>query len=331
MPCKKSTLLILQISLFIFPGCLKDVPHDNPFDPASDNYGFEIRGSIQTYYDPTEPIPGALVLLDSLKEKTLTNAAGVFSFPGLLPGQYTLIVSAKTFATETTLVDLAFDTRKDINLDALPVFENIELTTHHESRYYPIGDRFFLDIKANVYDPDGVSDIDKVNFAVYKFGTDSIIVQDTLSASINQGEFTALVNVAELNVDNIQNIVGHEFVFHVKDDVGKSTSSRNYYISRVLDDTLKIKETVIAPDSIFFSWHELNLPFHIEQQIQIFLVNVGVLSQYRATETFDQNLTKYAIKNDLPLGEYVWLLIHRDDFGNTNRSKEILFTITGTQ
>ena len=331
MSNRNKTLLTLLITLLAFTGCLKDVPHNNPYDPANPDYGFAIRGKVQTYYSPRQGISGAQIKLENLQVGTLTGVDGEFAINGLMPDSYRVSFSADLFAPETLLIDLRDDTLVTVNLDALPRFQSIDLTTHHEWRHFPIGDHSFLKIRAMVDDPDGFADIATVYFNVHKFGTDSVIVQDTLASSINQKEFTALLDVAELNTENIQDLVGHEFVFHVVDDVGEKVASPNYFISRVLTDSLDINMHEIAADSIKFIWKPRLLHYHVAQYILLYQVNIGALSLFREVGPIDQNSKSTKIANDLPDGTYVWRVQHRDAFGNTNLSKEASFEISKTQ
>ncbi|KAA3613368.1 MAG: carboxypeptidase regulatory-like domain-containing protein [Calditrichaeota bacterium] len=341
MNCKKSTLITCFALSLVLYQCLGDVPHSNPLDPGNSNFGFSISGSVTTYYSPTTPISNAIVTLLPDKAKFVTANDGFFSFTKLIQPSYDVVVAADGYVNDTLHINLQSNTVLDFQLNALPYFENITLTTHHDHPYYPPERRYFLRINAAVNDPDGYFDINRVYFSTRDFQLDSVTIVDTLNASMTQGHFSRLVDIIRLNVGEIKNLIGHEFVMHVIDDVGATVKVGGNYVFRIMDksfDETNMKVTAVpapadsagADSTRFFNWIGLNLDYNYKHTIEVYQENLGGL-----TFILDiKNIPKATVKQQIPFledeGDYVWVITATDDLGNTTRSRERSFTIRRT-
>jgi len=323
---KKITYSLLLVSISL-TACLNDVAHDNPLDPQSHNRGFSISGQVNTFYAPFRPIPNAVISLFPGEKKFFSLSDGSFSITDLKPGTYTVFCQADGYGADSLSIDLSNDQKITFHIDGLPFFERIALTTHHILRFFPVEDQFYLQVDARVNDPDGVADIKRVSFEIPDFSA-----KDTLAPSLNAGEFSNRLSIENLPVNTIHSLIGRDFILSIEDDPGQVVKSGDQYLTRVIDATpVVISPTnlqVVANDSITFKWQKLRLPYWYEHKIEIFQINLGLLTRVKEINSIPATAISKKIKNDLPTSDYVWILSVNDEFGNSSSGKEGTFHIS---
>ncbi len=323
---KKSVYIFLLISIAL-TACLNDVTHDNPLDPKSHNRGFSITGQVHTFYAPFRPVPNAVISLLPGEKKSFSSSEGSFSITGLTPGTYTVFCRADGFGADSLAIDLSKDQKIAFHLDGLPFFEKIALTTHHVLRFFPVEDQFYLQVDTRVNDPDGIADIKRVSFEIPDFSA-----MDTLAPSLNAGEFSNRLSIENLPVNTIHSLIGRDFILSIEDDPGQIVKSGDQYLTRVIDASPVVTSPtnlqVVPNDSITFKWEKLRLPYWYEHKIEIFQINLGLLTRVKEINNIPASAISQKTKNDLPTGDYVWILSVSDEFGNSSSGKEGTFHIS---
>lgn len=319
-------LLAGLIALFYLTSCFDDIAHDNPIDPNNSNQGLQLKGNVQTLYAPVSPIPNAIISIKQLNKNIFSASDGTFEFNNLEPGSYVIFCSAPGYNMDSAAIEIKSHTNINFFLDGLPYFEKITLSTHHITRFFPVDDFFNITIETIVNDPDGISDIQKVFFDIPEFAS-----SDTLPASLVAGEFKITLNVSDLPVNTIHSLIGRAFVLSVMDDANIVVKSEEKFLTRVIDETPALISpqnlAVVAADSIKFSWQTVRLPFWFTHSIAIYQINFGLLSFVDEIKNINATETSYIMENSLPNGDYVWILIVEDEFGNTSSSKEGTFNV----
>ena len=180
----KPFFFFLLVSALALTACLKDVPHDNPLDPASDKSGFTISGLVQTYYAPYTPLAGVLVWLKPGDYISRSSEDGSFRISNIRAGTYTIYCSADGYRTDSAQVNISAPLTHSFNLDGLPIFVKQAITTHHVARWFPLEDVYYLSVTAQMNDPDGLADLKwvrcEIPFTAYA---------DTLDPDVEAGHF----------------------------------------------------------------------------------------------------------------------------------------------
>ncbi len=320
----KQWLLIL--GLIALTACVSDAPHDNPLDNPSGDGQFSLNGTVFSYYPPYKPLSNAFVFLLPARQAVFSDANGKFSFKGVTGGSYTLICSAAGYATDTVQVDVNQSVQHDFYLDALPYFETIYLRTHHVSRWFPVEDTYYLEVQATVNDPDGIGDLRKVWFTIPEFA-----FSDTLQAGIVAGQFEKSVPENQLPVGKIARLIGKEIILFVQDDPGSTTQSIPHFLTRIVQPTpvliAPIGLSTVNPDSLVFQWQPVVLDYPFTFKVQLFQINLGVLTTVDEIGNIPGDQTSYWYRNVLPSGEYFWRVFVVDEYGNTSSSKEGAFRV----
>ena len=319
--------LLTGLVLLFLSSCLDDVAHDNPVDPDNKDQGLQLKGKVQTLYAPVSPIPNAVISIRQLNKNIFSASDGSFQFSNLEPGNYMVFCSAPGYNTDSVSIELKSHTNISFFLDGLPYFEKILLNTHHITRSFPVDDFFNITIEAFVNDPDGISDIQKAFFDIPEFST-----SDTLPASLTAGEFKITLKVSDLPVNTIHSLIGRAFILSVMDDANITVKSGERFLTRIIDETPVLVSpqnlATVPEDTIEFKWQSLRLPYWFTHSIELYQINFGLLSFVIEIKNIKATETSFLMENNLPNGDYVWILVVEDEFGNTSSSKEGTFTVS---
>ena len=322
--------LVLSIAavfaLLSLSSCLEDVPHDNPLDPASGNSGFRLNGKVQTYYAPYNPLNNALIWLEPGSYVGRSAADGTYGIGDIETGVYHVICSADGYRNDTLQLQITGNTSANFNLDALPRFVHHTLTMHHIARWFPLPDVYYLEISANVADPDGLADIKQVGCEIpYSALT------DTLNPALNAGEFKKTFFTQDLNITSLQELLGQAVFLWVEDNPGARVRSEAQYAARVIEKTASLSSPVelqaVRADSIHFQWDLNPLPYSHTLRIDIYAINAGIVTPVKTIEGIESARTDWLYRSSLPAGDYFWTVTIVDTFGNTSQSKEQVFQI----
>ncbi len=318
--------LLHTFLLLVLTGCLDDAPHSNPLDPANGDKVFGLSGQVRTYYAPHKPISGATIYLQPGDQVVITNAEGEYQFDDLSKGQYELICSVDGYHTDSSVIDLDGNFEYDFYLDGLPQFDHISLTTHHISRWFPMEDTYFMELKTMVSDPDGLSDIRKVTARVH-----SIDYADSLQPGLQTGIFKRTLYDRDLPVSSIHRFVGKPFEFIVEDELGMRTISDPIYITRIIEQTPVLTSPselkMVNNPSIQFEWQRLDVVYSATFTIKIFKINFGVAIKVDEVANIAIDDISYQYQSSLDEGDYYWTISIVDEFGNSSSSKEGTFKV----
>ena len=337
--------LSIIVGLFVLAGCFDDVPRDNPFDPRSDDYepSSQISGLI---VDRTsQPVSGTLIHLESQLDtavlRSTSDSQGRYNFKEVLPGEYRLSVEKQDFAIEQDSFSVtAFeDVTKDFVLNGVPRFEQVQIRTAHINRIWPPPVDFtLLEVVAHVSDLDGSIDLEKAWIEVPGLG-----VSDTLMFTQEAGVFSKDLDVASLNVANMQSILGEELILKAEDRLGYISQMPSLQVARIINETPVVSSpqvgAVLSDPQPQLTWVCQQLPFSFYYRVEVIRIDDVV----RNSVTILDNLNPAALCMDqegsseqaasvqvdvqLDVGSYFWTVSIVDDFGNWSRSKEAGFVI----
>lgn len=328
--------LMVALSGTLGAGCLGDAPHDNPFDPGSDRFVDQgtLEGQVTDRFDA--PLVGAEVRLipgagvSHAELVTRTNGQGRYRFSDVPSGGGYRIQAAidgydvgmiDTLNVETGLAKQL----SVLRLNALPTFVDITLRTVHISRWWPQNDQFFLEISAQVTDPDGVFDIESVWLDMPD------LAFSTALAPQAAGQFEALIRADSLPTASLQSVLGRTLQLNVRDVEGVVVTSRPQQLVRVLDGTptptAPRDDVLLETDRPMLTWDPFPAGFSFTYRIDIYRAEVNRDVQVLQSEPIARGVTSLQLTTPLDTGPYFWTVTVVDDFGNQSRSKEAAFRI----
>ncbi|HFC36157.1 MAG TPA: hypothetical protein ENJ49_00600 [Candidatus Moranbacteria bacterium] len=314
--------------LFLILSCVSDAPHDNPLDAAHGNKGVRVSGKVLTFYPPFHPVSGAQILLFPDNRIEFSDLQGNFSFGNVQPGVVEIITSAPTYASDTLFVNLK-TTDKDllIHLDALPIFEQVKIRSHHLKQWFPVEDTYYLELRVQVGDPDGKGDVSRVFFSV-----PDLAYKDTLNATAQPGHFEKYLSQEQLPIPNLAQIIGKKFDFQAVDQPGNSAYSHDHFLPRIIEATPQLISPVglqtVNGDSVVFTWQKIHLNYFFTFKIELFQINLGVFTRVATIDGIPDTEDRFAYSTgNLLSGQYFWRVYIVDEFGDTSGSKEAAFQI----
>jgi hypothetical protein len=317
--------------VFLAMGC-SDAPRDNPLDPLSPTYAGEagVAGTVLLKNQGT-PIPGAQVrsVEDGIAVTTEDN--GTYSFPRLTSGAQTLVCATDNFVPDTQRVSLMSGTSRIVSfvLNGAPIVLSTKILTRKIDQYFP-SPQYYVDVVADVTDPNGITDLDSVWFAV-----------DTLRFPMSYIPSTKLWQTTVFKYDlptgTIQWLVGMPLQIVSKDRSGAVNIGVDFFITRVIENGA----TPIYPSSLnsdttsgtpLLEWTPPAVTFNYSSTLIVSRVDAGTQTIVWTRSGINSFFEEYQYPTDgsaaaLQTGSYVWTVTIVDEFGNSCRSKESSFVV----
>jgi hypothetical protein len=325
----KSRLTTLLLCLTI--GC-SDAPRDNPLDPASPSYAGEatVSGSVIL---KDQGIPISLAQVRILEEgiAVTSDSTGHFSCRLHALGQSTLVCTKDNFTPDTQHVSLTAGATQSVTflLNGAPVVLAHSILTRKVDQYYP-SPQYYVDVAAEVTDPNGITDLDSVSFVV-----SSLVYPMDYVPAVKQ--FQARVFKYDIPTNTIEWLVGKPLSIVSTDRSGARNTSEPFYVTRVIETGA----TPVYPSSLnsdttngtpLLHWVTPTVTFPFSYTLGISRVDAGTQTIVWTVAGVNSLLNQYQYPADgsvspLDAGDHVWTVTVVDQFGNTCRSKESFFVV----
>jgi hypothetical protein len=310
--------------------CTGPAEHSNPLDPQSPNYTTRgaIAGRVTGFYQPYQPLAGALIKLQPLGFVIESDRDGGFRFTDLAPQPYSLEITAAGYAGESqaTEVFARQTSLHEFHLDGLPVVQLAQVTSAHVSTRESSDDRFFLEIITEVSDPDGANDIKKARVEI-----PARAFADTLARGSGPARWQRLFSPAELAAIDLYNLTGIPFQIVAEDFPGKETASSPFFLTRVIAEVPEAispaNSEMLTTDAPTFRWQTPATPFGHTFRVEVFRLDAGFPTFIAAIGNIAAGTMSIKYVGRLSSGTYYWTVKIIDAFGNSSRSKEAAFQI----
>ena len=313
----------------IFISCVSDASYENPYDPRSGQAekGGVIRGTVTKFYDLNVPVDSAKITILPSGIYLDTGINGRFEFRNIPAGEYKVFCEKKGHATDSVSVNLVNDEiEHNFRLNAIPEIKESTLATHHISRWWPVDDRYSMELKVKVEDKDGINEIDSVWMTIGEYN-----YAQPLERGENLMEFGIEILDYQLPVSPIHLIQGKQINTICTDLYGNTSIPKILYITRIIDIVPQIvypsNQEIIDSSPVIFKWQEEFLPYPISYKLEIYQVNFGLYTKIFEVDSIDQHIFEFKYSDELLTGDYFWLIYVVDFDGNTSSSKEGTFRV----
>lgn len=330
IPPSLHTILLLLLTVG-WAACLGEAEHSNPLDPNSDRFEQvgTLVGTTTRFYPPFAIIGQAEVRLSPGPFVTMTDAEGRFVFDGIPVGDYRLDAVKEGFASGEQVVQVELGTPTEevqVRMDGLPLLRELSVRSAHISRWFPPDDLYLLEIVALVEDPDGLSDVDRVAFAIPTRGFERDLAQTNVT-----GRYEVALPADSLPGGNLFALQGEEIRAMAQDAAGFETASGPHVLVRVIDYTPVALEPQgqenVRTATPEFSWEDAALPYHYSYRVDIVHDQANVRTVVRTIEDIPQDNLSHTLETPLPPGTYFWTISVVDARGNRSQSKEAGFIV----
>ena len=296
---------------------------DNPYDPKSPEYIGKgtVKGRVTDMVGV--PLCGAVVSTMPLELTTKTDSNGLFVL-NPEPGTWKLVANMTGYAPETTEVHITVDSTKEaiFLLNGMPMVQSAHVISEHEGRGWPAPSIYWAQVLGEVYDPDGIQDIDSVWVTVE---LDTSVLKRHLS--YQNGIYGTIIYADSCPNRNLESLIGRSFVMYAVDKKGAMGISANFYLSRIIYSLPYVirpiyGDTLNQGEPIDFVWNGIEVSYPIVYRLII-----------RSWPGLDTILTKSGILDttttidSLLQAEYYWRVEGTDDLGNISRSSATTFVV----
>lgn len=313
--------LLSLLSLITFFSC--NAPRDNPVDPGSENYT-AIKGTVQSYSIPYRPLKDVSVFWEPSKIFTRTDTEGKFLIGNATPSDGYLLFRKDGYWPDSVYLEWRNSQLKEIqiNLNRMPVLDSSYIYTSiinlaDNSRLY--------DIYANARITDEDKDID------------SVIVENQVLKLRIQLEYDVIskfyqitISSGEIALNDIEDVIGKEFMFFVTDIFGKMHMVGNEHVTRVI----RSGATVTNPDNNStvdslptFTWRRFLPGYFLTYTVEVYKndpINPQLVFRRSGINMDTASIT---LTTPLSPGNYFWVIWTTDSFKNSCRSAPALFNV----
>jgi len=315
--------LSIVASIF-FLSC--NAPRNNPLDPLNteNNLG-TIEGTIKTIGFPNSPVANAEVIWKNTLAAVRTNDKGSYSFTNLEKADGWLIYKSNSYSDDSLFIHWGGEKKKSLEtfLNAIPIVDSIQLYSIVQNRFQ-FTQLYDLFVTVKLFDEDGANDIDSVFVSSQVFNTKQV-----LQFNSESGFYEKKFSLSELLVTSIEETIGKNFDFIVKDLSGRYFNVGSSNVKRVIRDEVKLLAPLnneIVNQPVILNWERFLPGFTFNYTIEIYTnQSPAELVWQKVNISADQ----ISILTDVTLtsGDYFWVVWAIDEFLNSSRSKPATFRI----
>jgi hypothetical protein len=310
-------LLIIATSLCA--AC--NAPRNNPFDPQNPRSPYvALEGHVHTQSLPRAALGGAALFWKNGTRLVQTDTLGYFYFENLMPENDWLHIEKSGYKKDSVFVFWGGDKQiaLDISLNAMPVMENLQISTEILHQYFS-NQESRLVVKARISDRD--NDVDSVFARSEKFG-----LRKALDYDVDDKTYVATLKLFDLKVDNLEELIGEDFLILVKDRAADEIVVGKSGVKRVIQNEIEFEspagDQVVSPTPTF-TWKRFRPGFSFTFTLEIFTFD-GLVFQKNGLPA---ESISYTMETPLAPGEYLWVVWCVDEFQNRSRSKPASFIV----
>jgi hypothetical protein len=299
-----------------------NAPRNNPLDPQNPRSPYvTLEGSVHTQSLPRTALGGASMFWKNGNRLVQTDAQGYFRFETLMPENDWLHVEKSGYKKDSVFVRWGGQKQiaLDILLNAMPAMESLQLSTEILHQYFS-NQESRLVVKAQISDRD--NDVESVFVTSEKFG-----LRKALDYDVDDKSYLATLKLFDLKVNNLEEIIGEDFVILVKDlaadeiVVGKGGAKRVIQAEIEFESPAGDQQVSSTPT---FVWKRFRPGFPFTFTLEIFTFE-GLVFQKSG---LPPESISYTLETPLAPGEYLWVVWCVDELQNRSRSKPASFIVT---
>jgi hypothetical protein len=317
------------ISLLLIGAALScDAPRLNPLDPLNPAYQLSsIDGTIQTAALPHQPIAGVKVFWKNQNLLIETDAAGKFLIDQLPQKQGWIYFEKNGYSKDSLNINLINQKTQHIDayLNAIPKLDSLVIYTSVVNRY-PTVQSDTLYVKAKISDAE--NDVASVYIRCSELN-----INKNLSFKSSSGFFENKFSTADLNLNSMDEGIGKNFEISVYDRVGKEFKIDSSTIKRTIRQDIIFRSPAnleIVKKPVKFVWGRFLPGFNFSYNFEIYTEGNSPKLVYGPT-SFSKEKVEFTADipeiNNLPAGQYFWVIWVIDDFQNRARSLPASFVV----
>jgi hypothetical protein len=301
-----------------------EAPRENPLDPNSnDNLLGTIDGTVQTFSLPYTPIKNVEVFWKPGNILVYSDTGGNFIIPNVKTENGTLIFRKEGYHTDTVEIDWAGARKitEQINLNKIPMLDSLSVYSVIINSANPPVLMSELVIKTKIIDVD--NDIDTVSVVNEKQGLDK-----AMDFNIASKTFQTVLTPEELNITDIEQSIGLEFDFRVRDVLGEIYMLHGDGVNRVIKDQVTglqpANDQQIPTVPFNLQWDSFTPGYSFHYMVEIYTNDGSQLVFRKDSISSGENSFNITTMNS---GSYWWAIWIIDEFNDMSRSLPATFIV----
>ncbi|MBK7867073.1 MAG: hypothetical protein IPJ75_08840 [Ignavibacteriales bacterium] len=317
-------LLFLAIALLsLFTGC--DAPRNNPVDPDNTISRLpRIEGEVISSGSSGAPLSFARITFVPTSSFTFSGEDGKFSLPVTKKTNGLLLIEKFGFKTDSIFVDWNnadnIQLRRSLLKFPLPV--KLSIVSNTLNRFPDLKFYSFL-VAVELAESNEFIDsiivesrVKKIKFKLDKQPGDRNFEKELFSFQIEG--LTSPFSIVDEVFDPVFYLSG-----------GVTFSPGPISVTRVIDQEVKFLSPAngtIVGSSFRLLWEKFSPGWDHSYSVEIYLNDLTPILVLQK-EKIDKNETGVNINQELPPGDYFWVVYSKDSFGNSTRSKPASFSV----
>jgi hypothetical protein len=318
---KNFSFFLIFLGVILLNSC--EAPRENPLDPnSSDNLLGSIEGTVQTFSLPYTPIKNVEVIWRPGNILVYSDANGNFSIPNIKTENGPLIFRKEGYHTDTVQIDWAGERKlnEQINLNKIPELDSLSIYSVITNIVTPPSPMSKIVIDTKIADID--NDIDTV-FVI----NDQTGLEKAMDFNLVSKTFYVELTPQDLNITDLEQSIGLEFDFRVRDILGEIYILKGGSVKRIINDSITgmqpANDSVVTSFPFYLKWKGFMSGYSFNYKLEIF-TNDG--SQSVQDTTISSDNTSFLV-DSLDTGNYYWVIWIVDDFNDMNRSLPATFSV----
>lgn len=283
-----------------------------------------IFGFVKTVSLPRRVIPNVKVFWKNQSMITETDAAGRYQFDNVIQNNGWLYFEKDGYSKDSVFVQFNNQPIKQIDdrfLNANPRLTELSIYTTVQNRYPDIQIQR-LYVQAAIADDE--NDVDSVFVK-----NSSLNFSKRLIFNPETNKYENNFRTVDLKLNSIEDAIGTDFTITAKDKAGRIFTVGSSSIKRLITQEIIIDSPVnraTVSSSPTFVWKKFSPGFNFKFAVQVYTDETAPILVWEK-----KNIPKDAVETicdiTLPAGDYFWVVICIDDFGNSSISKPGTFTV----
>jgi len=283
-----------------------------------------IFGFVKTVALPRRVIPNVKVFWKNQSIITETDATGRYQFDNVIQNNGWLYFEKDGYSKDSVFVQFNNQPIKQIDdrfLNANPRLTELSIYTTVQNRYPDIQIQR-LYVQAAIADDE--NDVDSVFVK-----NSSLNFSKRLIFNPETNKYENNFRTVDLKLNSIEDAIGTDFTITAKDKAGRIFTVGSSSIKRLITQEIIIDSPVnraAVSSSPTFVWKKFSPGFNFKFAVQVYTDETAPILVWEK-----KNISKDAVETicdiTLPAGDYFWVVICIDDFGNSSISKPGTFTV----
>ncbi|MDH7604228.1 MAG: carboxypeptidase-like regulatory domain-containing protein [Melioribacter sp.] len=283
-----------------------------------------ILGYVKTVALPRKVIPDVKVYWKNQSMIAQTDATGKYQLDNVVQNDGWLYFEKDGYNKDSVFVQFDNQPVKQIDdrfLNANPRLTELSIYTIVQNRYPDIQVQR-LYIQATISDDE--NDVDTVFVK-----NNSLNFSKRLIFNPETNKYENNFRTIDLKINSIEDAIGTDFTIIAKDKSGKVFTIGSSNIKRLITQEIIIDSPVnraAVSSSPTFVWKKFTPGFNFKYAVQVYTDETAPILVWEK-KNISKDATEVTCDITLPPGDYFWVVICIDDFGNSSISKPGTFTV----